>query len=470
MKNNTTEKIEANTVFEQDADMITHYNDDPSCEPEASDELRTSSQQEQIAAKLVERASQLGSYLRHAGSLMLVFSALAFLLQKWGAIDHITRYFSFLGFTGVMAGAALLCGLGVKEGKGARTLFALVVALTPVHFAQLGGLLFSVFGEVPSGVSYPSYFYWQADSVAAVVGTLGVAMLCLYPLLFLALSTLDRALAKYLTVGVLFANATLLIPTRAPDFIATIAIASLVGVVAFLHQLRGQVKFNTFESRFARATLYLPAVLLLGRQVALYGVSEALVSSCLFVVAATMFVVIPRFVGEHLAAFSQWVSAFPLIIGWGIIVNTFGVRDDATLLLSFGLPPSIALITMSLFSKYAHQSLQYVASFISLGTVLLALDADPSVVTSAASLMTVLGLTTLAFVFENRFMLLLGGLGGVVTSYYHIRMLTGVIDFNLWVTLGVCGVGAIIAASLLEKHLSSAVQYVTSLRKVIAKW
>ena len=425
---------------------------------------------EQHVLSHIERAATLGTYLRQTGSLMLVFSAIAFLLQKWGVIGHIDRYFSFLGFTGVMVGAALLCGLGVKEGKGARTLFALVAALAPVHFAQLGGLLFSVLGEVPVGVSYPQYFYWQAESTKAVMVTVLAVITCLTPLLFLAFCTLDRSVAKYLTMGALLVNITLLAPTRSPDLIAALAIAGFMGVGFFLYQIRDGVKFNTFESRFARGTLYLPPMLILGRQVTLYGPSEALISSCLFLVAGFLFLVVPRIGNEKFAGASQIISSFPLLLGWCIALETFQVRDTVYLALLFGVPTAIVLLVMSMFSKHAHQALQVMAALVALPTTIITFEMAPSMLTSGASLITVLCFIMLAVILENKIVLALSCLAGLLTGLYHVRILTEVIDFNLWVTLGAGGMITIVAASLLEKHFSGVMNYVTALRKAIAKW
>ncbi len=429
---------------------------------------------EERAKYLIAKASRLGAYLRNAGSLMLVLSALAFMLQKWGMIDHITRYFSFLGFTGVMAASALLCGLGVREGKSARTLFGLVVALTPVHFAQLGGLLFSVFGEIPSGTSYPTYLLWQAESSTAVLATVGVALLALTPILFVGFSTLDRSLAKHLTAASLIVNTILLAPTRDPNIIALMSGTTLLAVLLYNVKLKGMAKYVTRESIFARATLFIPVAVVVGRQMTLYSLSEGFLAINLLFAAGVLFMVVPRYVGERLGALSQTFSAVPLLLGVVTTVGSLGIgtrhHEVWLFLLSVGVPTSMVLLLMSFLSKSAHRNLQTIAALVGLSSTLVAFNFHPGIPTSALTLLTVVTFFTIAFMTESKSVLGISGVAGFLATGYHVQILLQTFEFNLWITLGSVGVVTIVAASILERHFTVIVQHLALIRGRIAQW
>lgn len=439
-----------------------------------SSEGTTRHEAEERAKALIAKASTLGAYLRNAGSLMLVLSALAFMLQKWGMIDHISRYFSFLGFTGVMAAAALLCGLGVREGKSARTLFGLVVALTPVHFAQLGGLLFSVFGDIPSGTTYPTYLLWHAESSTAVLATVGAALFALTPILFVGFSTLDRSLAKHLTVASIIANTILLTPTRDPNIIALMSGTALIGVLLYNIKLKGMAKYVTRESVFARATLFLPVAVVVGRQMTLYSLSEGFVAINLLFIAGVLFMVVPKYVGERLGALSQTASSLPLILGVAIGVASLDIgaarNEEWLFMLSFGVPTSLILLMMSFVSNRANRSLQTISSLVGLSTTLAAFNFHPGIATSALTLITVVTFFTIAFMMESKSVLGISGVAGILATSYHVQILLQTFEFNLWITLGSVGVVTIVAASLIERHFTTIVQNLALMRGKIAQW
>jgi hypothetical protein len=437
-------------------------------------EGETRSEAEDRANALIAKASKLGAYLRNAGSLMLVLSALAFMLQKWGIIDHITRYFSFLGFTGVMAASALLCGLGVKEGKSARTLFGLVVALTPVHFAQLGGLIFSVFGEIPRGTSYPTYLLWQAESSTAVLATVGIALCALAPILFVGFSTLDRSLAKQLTAASLIANTILLAPTRDPNMIALLSGTTLLAVLLYNVKLKGMAKYVTRESIFARATLFLPVAVVVGRQMTLYSLSEGFLAINLLFLAGVLFAVVPKYVGERLGALSQTISSIPVILGVATAISSLGIgaaRDDFWIfLLSVSVPTTVLLLIMSILSQGAYRNLQTIAALVGLSGTLVAFNFHPGVTTSALTLVAVVTFFTIAFMMESKSVLGISGVAGILATIYHVQILLQTFEFNLWITLGSVGVVTIVAASILERHFTAIAQQLGMMRGKIAQW
>jgi hypothetical protein len=129
------------------------------------------------------RLAALPALLRFLGAIVLVASAATFMLQSWPGMDHLMRYYSFLGFTVLLTGAGFFCGLRLKEDKGARTFLATAAAVIPVHFAQLGALIYSQFPE--KHVAYPQWLLWVAPSKMAAFATATAAILALIPIVFI---------------------------------------------------------------------------------------------------------------------------------------------------------------------------------------------------------------------------------------------------------------------------------------------
>lgn len=76
---------------------------------------------------------QIIRYLRWAGTVLIVISAIGFMLQ--GRIDQLPAYRYWLGvaFTLLMCGSGMVCAYGLKETTGARIFFGLGVAFLPVQ-------------------------------------------------------------------------------------------------------------------------------------------------------------------------------------------------------------------------------------------------------------------------------------------------------------------------------------------------
>ena len=111
-----------------------------------------------------DQATLLPKMLRALGAIIITACASIFLFQKWGLGNDIQRYFFLLGFTIVLTAGGFFCGLKLNESKGARTLLSLTIAIAPVNFVVLGGLLYSQFA-IGGGLHFlPSFATWVAVS------------------------------------------------------------------------------------------------------------------------------------------------------------------------------------------------------------------------------------------------------------------------------------------------------------------
>ena len=111
--------------------------------------------------------------LRAVGAVLILASASTFLLQQWDNANHTLRYLFLLAHTLFLAGAGFFCGLAMKEGRSARTLFAIALAVVPAQFGVLAGLVYSRFALDTNVFDGPAFATWIAQSDTAALGLVG---------------------------------------------------------------------------------------------------------------------------------------------------------------------------------------------------------------------------------------------------------------------------------------------------------
>ena len=262
-----------------------------------------------------EQDSGLGSLstlLRYIGSMTLIGSALTFLLQHWTAFgDHHLRYYSFLGFTVIITICGFFCGVKIKEDKGARAFLGLSAAIVPVHFAQLGAIVFSLFADPL--YNYPEYLTWKAAGPLEAVLTTTIGVTTVSLITCVSLYTLSRK-AMLHTAGIyIFLSSFLLLPFRDAGIIGLMLLVMGAGTVFSERYLASKfTSMRTNEGKFIRLMLVSPLLLLLGRTLALYSYSITFSAAIFALIALMLFVYLPRLTTEkYAAAFWQQLSMIP---------------------------------------------------------------------------------------------------------------------------------------------------------------
>jgi hypothetical protein len=372
-----------------------------------------------------------------------------------------------------MVAAGLLCGLGFKESKGARTLLALVAGVIPVHFAQLGALLLSQFGGEINTSHIPTYLLWTAPSDSVALLTVVCALAVLLPITYTAYAVLDRGLAMRLTVVTFLANASILIPVRDADVIALLGGTLLVAVALHDRVLASKVRFQTFESRLARLLMFSPVALLISRQLVLYSASEGIIAVGCFSAAAALLLVPARIVGKTVAGASQTCSSVPLAIGWYATLCAFGLdidSADALFIPLFAIPLATGIGLASVRADVAKGTLQFIAALIASAATCAQLQAYPGVLSSSVSLGVSVALFSFAFMLERRSTLLLAAMTATFTACHHVSYIVEAYNFNSWITLGVAGIATIVGASWIERNFARASAALKQLRTTVVAW
>ena len=222
-------------------------------------------------------AVTVATLLRTLGAAAIVGSLSLFLLQGFDVRGDLSRVFTLLGLSTLMALGGLAVGVLLREPKGARVFLTLCLVSVPANFAVLGAMLYSIApldgGAVAS--DYPAFAFWEASSLVEAGQALAAGLALLVPITAFGFAVLARRRVVPLTLALLGSSAMLLVPLRDPSLMAVVAGVALTAVVTFAARSRRRAARDarpmTFEERLAHALLLVPPAILLGRSVMVHG-------------------------------------------------------------------------------------------------------------------------------------------------------------------------------------------------------
>jgi hypothetical protein len=205
-------------------------------------------------------SSRLATLLRWLGAGALGLSAIVFLLQGLEQVDLAIRNWSYLALMAVLGAL----GVGVRylfdDARSARLLLGLAVAVIPIQFAQLGGILHSLAtGEVAVLGSLLDAGA-LSGGLAALVAAASLALF--YPVAYAGFAVLARPEARRLSGCLLVPVLLLLLPWR--DSVPGFAVVAALGALALLtdrHLVKLHARYRTLEGRAVRAILAVPFVI-----------------------------------------------------------------------------------------------------------------------------------------------------------------------------------------------------------------
>jgi hypothetical protein len=401
------------------------------------------------------KGNVLPKLLRYVGSTVLIASALAFMAQNWSSGDDILRYFYFLGFTLVLSGAGVLCGLRIRDDKGARTFLGLAAAIVPAHFTVLGALLYSQFPWLSGFSNYPSYALITAPDGLAAVVTTGVAVATLIPITWMAFMAFTRAEAPRLSKAYLLANCALLVPTRHPDLIAVMGLAMLAALLVFDRRTLHPSSFmRTREGYFVRVMLVSPLLVLIGRSLNLYEVSSLFVAGAFAMLASLLFEIVPAALkNRRLQVWSQRLSVPAAAAAWAVMTDTICSSFGADAYLPiFCLPMSALLVLMSVRTLDSGSGFRAMAALLGTGGAAANLVIFPGVGASFICLLVAIVTSAYGFSVSQKSVFFAGLASGVFALLYHLRFAIELYDASPWGSLAALGTATVLAASLLERH------------------
>lgn len=401
--------------------------------------------------------SSISSLMRLLGAMALVAGMSVFLLQGWEPGDDSSRFLMMLAQTLLMTVAGFGLHFALKENKGARLFFGLSLVSVIANFTVLGALVYSVTQLDSSLQNLPSYATWMAADTSALLLSFGVGLLVLVPVTFFGFQLLARGNSKVFSALYLGLGALLLIPVREPSIVVgLIAIATLVLVKV----LRSRDMPNTWERKFASATLFIPLIVMSFRSLYFYDVEAFAMLIILGISYYGCRELTQKLNTESPIKMIINLASIPLaawlsVAFFGTIDGFFhGYRGESLQLL-------ISTVVFSgLMADLYVRSIErkYRTVFSTAGTIFLAIGIAISLAildiwfTTLAAIVVAVIWSICGYAISSKTMTF----GGIVIAAFllitEFITLLSAIDLSNWMTLSILGGSTIVIASILDRH------------------
>jgi len=421
----------------------------------------------------IAASRRLGRILRIVGGALLIASASTFLLHRWEQGSDLMRYGMLLLHTVFLTAAALFCGLGVKESRGARTFLAITLAIVPINATVLGGLVYSQFARDANQVMLGQSFLWVAPNALAALACVVVTAVVLAPVAWIAFRTLAKSQAASLLFAFGLMNSLLLLPWRLPAVTTLIAVAgALVVAVLDTRRLRHAPAARTLEGRIARGALLLPIALLLARGMHLYPSFLLEGGALLLAVGSLLTACAGRVTAQHQRGLGA--LGLCLLLGgwsfWWLHWCQAEVFTGALVLPSLFLPLSALFLRAARSPEGLGATYRACAALFALVAVVPNLWFHPGLWTllACASVGAIVGAVG---AWAKSKLLTAGGLVAVVTAIaYQICGNLELERLKHWAVLSALGMLLIIVASYWERYQASIVRRLGHWRALAREW
>lgn len=405
----------------------------------------------------------LPKLLRVVGALLLFGSAASFMMMEWVGFSSLLRYCSFLTFTLLLACFGVISGAKFKESKGARTFLGVATAIVPIHFAQLGALVYAQYLGEAADVS--ALFKFTPLGLPATIAVVVLAAFVVTSLSYVGFSALARTKAKQLTLSYASISMLLLLPIRDPLVCSLIAVLSVTAIATWDYvKIYPEVKLKNFEGYSARAMLYTPYVLFLGRTF-VYTVSPAISALCLISVGVAIFCN-AKILPENFAKSVQPIGSFFIVSGAITFLHSCFdsyFSNDANHMLFTVLPLAVLLKLAARYSLAGEKSYNYLGATVVtiLGVSLLS---STSIIPGAT--LTGLGVGYLVFGSEEKckLQLILGGICFISGLTNLISLASEFFLYSPWLTLAISGTLIVFTSSYLETKGRLVQKYVSQIK------
>ncbi len=384
----------------------------------------------------------MAQVLRWIGVAALSGAFISFLFQEWQGGNDLMRYLMLLGLTLGLGAGGVVNGIWLKEQKGARTFLALALASLPVNFAVLGAFLYQHFGLDGDLPTYPPSALWQVDTPFTALLLFALAVPLLAALAHFAFKVHARGLEMRLRLVYLIGNLAIAIPTRSGEFGGLLALA-MIGVLIVLlpRRLEARRIAATFEGWLALAVLFLPAALLIGRTLWLYGGSDLFV-----LLSFTGLHLILRYLTRQLQGWwRRLLDVVSVVSAFFLTVALLEVLEHHHQWLFLLLAPSVAALCYEIGLR------RLAAFFLVLG---LGMDMlfQEALIHGLFSLSVGIGLIAWGVNQKRKLPLITGVLLVLISLTRQLTLAITLFDLSSWGSLTAIGIAAVITASLLERY------------------
>lgn len=266
---------------------------------------------------------KITSYLRWVGSILIIVSAVSFMLQGHEEILPAYRYWIGLGLTLLLCAGGLVCAYLFKETKGARIFFGLGTAFLPVQVSQVSAMIYAYWHG--QAALQPQYRWLQFIDVSPAVITLDliITSVLLALVSYAGYAILARKHLKTLLWASVAGNALLLLPIRDALLVPFL----IAGLFIFLRRTEQRLHRDSSmrlpEGLAARALTSLPLWIIIGRSL-LHPASYLLAIVLSAITVVYCIYDIKRYTqSAYLVYVCQWLGTFSAIAIWLILLEQF---------------------------------------------------------------------------------------------------------------------------------------------------
>ena len=298
--------------------------------------------------------SKITTYLRWVGSLLIVLSAISFMLQGHDEILPTYRYWIALGLTLILCGGGLVCAYLFHETKGARIFFGLGAVFLPVQITQVSAMIYAYWHG--QSALQPQYNWLQFIDVSPTVIAVDFVITGLLLLLvsYASYSILARNHLKTLLWTTVAGNILLMLPIRDAALVPLIIAGLFILVRQTELRLHNDSTMRLPEGMAARTLVSLPLWIIMGRSL-LHPASFLLAIVVSIIVVVYCIYDIKRYTQSPLVIYiSQWMGTMAAITTWLIVLDQLGAVSTNNF--STLLPVAIILFVLSEKVEY-HSSL-----------------------------------------------------------------------------------------------------------------
>ena len=299
--------------------------------------------------------SQIILYLRWAGSLLVILSAIGFMVKSHADLLPAYRYWVGLAIVLALCAGGLVCNYVLKESTGARLFFALGAAFLPVQVSQVSAMLYAFVQGTQA--RQPEYTWLQFPDVhpALIAIDIGITTVLLITVSYTSFSMLAKRQVKTLMQAVLLGNLSLLLPIRDGYWLPVIITLMFGGLSVIERQFQQDNTMQLAEGVTARALISLPLLILVGRSL-LYPISFGLAIVIAAIIATIGIVDAKRYTQSALVIYvGQCLGTLAALSIWPITVEHFvGISQNL-----YSLMVPVALVLFALSTQVAYHAKAY---------------------------------------------------------------------------------------------------------------
>ncbi len=392
--------------------------------------------------------SKITTYLRWTGSLLIIVSAISFMLQGYQDISPAYRYWVGLGLTLLLCAGGLVCAYLFKETKGARIFFGLGTAFLPVQVSQVSAMLYAYWHGQSALQPEQSWLQFIEVSPAIILLDLIITALLFIIVSYASYSMLARQHLKILLIASAIGSVVLLLPIRDAFYMPFIIASLFLFVRHTEHLLHNNNQMRLAEGMAARALISLPLWIMVGRSF-LHPMTYILTMVITIIVTIFCIYDIKRYSESFLITyFLQWVGTVTAIMAWILTLNEFKIASTTQL----GLFLPVVGILYALSTQVKHHPSLYrstaavIALFLTTGAMLDEHHLAPIYTIATGVLLSVAGIKH-----QEKLSLIIGTLCTLSGFIFFGQHAVNLFSNTPWISSIILGLIVILLASYLEK-------------------